>query len=251
MEWLKKYWLNLLNISASLCSIASILLLLFADKDKALLALVFVVIFLSAVLVVIIVGIFRFTKKENVEDFKIVTIFASYETFDKSKAEYNVYKVIQSKVACLTTVKQQFKWTGTNQPELSSDFQDIKKINVLNDEEAYDNVILGIRNPILYNGTTTIHLKAKLDDYDGKSKPLLSQRIEFPVVLARLRVVLRDKSDSFDKVAYLEKRKIKCSPLTSDYKIVESISFDKASKSYSYNLINPEVGYIYRIRWEK
>lgn len=61
MEWLKKYWLNLLNISASLCSIASILLLLFADKDKALLALVFVVIFLSAVLVVIIVGIFRFS----------------------------------------------------------------------------------------------------------------------------------------------------------------------------------------------
>lgn len=35
------------------------------------------------------------------------------------------------------------------------------------------------------------------------------------------------------------------------FETLESVTFDKRSKSYEYHLISPEVGCFYRIEWEK
>jgi len=32
---------------------------------------------------------------------------------------------------------------------------------------------------------------------------------------------------------------------------VRQVAFDKTSKSYEYPLLNPELGYIYRIKWNR
>lgn len=36
-----------------------------------------------------------------------------------------------------------------------------------------------------------------------------------------------------------------------DFEYIESVAFDEGNKVYSFSIVNPEPGYIYRLRWEK
>ena len=59
------------------------------------------------------------------------------------------------------------------------------------------------------------------------------------------------KPDNYRSPASLKRKKIKTQTGSADYNILKTISFDETCKSYEYHLLEPEVGYFYRIEWEK
>ncbi|GHT41276.1 hypothetical protein AGMMS49965_10820 [Bacteroidia bacterium] len=52
---------------------------------------------------------------------------------------------------------------------------------------------------------------------------------------------------------YMKVRKEHTTMLTGDvaYETIETVTFDNPCKSYEYHLLEPEVGYFYRIEWQK
>lgn len=248
MEFLKQNTLLFLNIVAGFASIVSVLFLVFTDKTNALIALVFFCVFLLIALFSILRTLRLFIRKENGEDHKKVSVFTTFETHDSTHCVFETYRVIQSKRFILTEISQNFKWSGTKQPVISSSLQKIKVVNKR--ESDYDQAVLVLKHPLVFNETATIHFKAEMDDYDGKALPYLDYRVETPINIIHYRVILRHKSEDFCKPAKILRRPI-FSNQPKDYEEIGSVPFDQKSRSYQYNLINPEVGYYYRLAWEK
>ena len=61
---------------------------------------------------------------------------------------------------------------------------------------------------------------------------------------------IHEKDDNFNAPAKVLRKPID-SNISKDYELTKSVAFDRETKSYEYNLINPEPGYYYRILWEK
>ena len=57
------------------------------------------------------------------------------------------------------------------------------------------------------------------------------------------------RDESFFQQEAVAQRKIESASQT--FTEVRQVAFDKTSKSYEYPLLNPELGYIYRIRWDR
>lgn len=89
-----------------------------------------------------------------------------------------------------------------------------------------------------------------MDDFDNISQPHLDYKVDKPINIIHYRVILRHKDSSFKTPATLKRMPIN-SKGPSTYEEFGSIPFDAVSKSYNYDLINPEVGYYYRIEWIK
>ncbi|WP_341966250.1 hypothetical protein [Flavobacterium psychrophilum] len=111
----------------------------------------------------------------------------------------------------------------------------------------YDKAILKFPKPLNYNDSCVINFKADLDDTDKQYETYISNRIIRPVDVIHYRIVLRHKEENSNAV--IERRKIESASQT--FTEVRQVTFDKTSKSYEYPLLNPELGYIYRIRWER
>lgn len=237
------------NIVANFASIVGVFYLLFTDEINTKIALVIFCAFLLSVLALILVGIHKFIKKENEENYKKISAFTSYETTDGIHGTYEIYKIIQSKRLFLSEVDHNFKWSGSKEPKISSNLQEIKhKPQIIPDD--YDKVVLHLKQPLHFNETGTIHFKAETDDFDSKAKPFLDHKVNCEMNLVQFRVTLKNKDDSYSKPAKFMKKPI-TSNVSTDYTLCESIEFDSKSKSYQYNLTNPEIGYFYRLEWEK
>lgn len=89
-----------------------------------------------------------------------------------------------------------------------------------------------------------------MDDFDGKALPHLDYRVDMSLSIIHFRVILRHKGDDFERPAKILRRRVQCEHPT-EYEEIGSVAFDKRSRSYQYNLIDPEVGYYYRLLWEK
>jgi hypothetical protein len=131
--------------------------------------------------------------------------------------------------------------TQKNEPILVFDIYDDKN------PSNYDRAILKFKNPLKFNDSCVLHFKADLDDTDQKSDTYVSNRILKPVDVIHLRVILKHKSNSSNAV--LERKKI--DSVSQNFIELKEIAFDLNSKSYEHHLLNPEVGYIYRLRWER
>ena len=64
------------------------------------------------------------------------------------------------------------------------------------------------------------------------------------------RIMLSYKPDGYNKSAIFERKKID-TEIDGEYEYLESVEFNEGNKLYSFCKINPEPGYIYRLRWEK
>lgn len=241
--------MKVFNIITGVCSIVGVIVLIFTKDLSSLIALCCLVCFLIFLLILVLETVRRFIKNSHVEPYEKVSIFMKFETDDSTHSIFEMYRVIQAKRIILTEVEQYFKWSGTKLPKVTSKFQIVK--NVINyDTNTYDKAILTLKNPLLFNETGVLHFHAELDDYDGKAIPCLEHKVDMPVNIIHFRVILRHKNDEFDLPAKLLRRKINTCNVVG-FETLESISFDKRSKSYEYHLISPEVGYFYRIEWEK
>ncbi len=82
-----------------------------------------------------------------------------------------------------------------------------------------------------------------------KSDTYVSNRIIQEVDIIHYRIILKYKPENYDVNAVLEKRKI--NSINSNFEKVEEIGFDNITKSYEYHLLKPDLGFIYRIIWER
>lgn len=249
MRTIAQWIVLIIGFLGSLCSIVSIVLLCVSVETSAHMALLCVCLFLLAFLVILIWGILRISHNENNLPHKRISIFATFETIDSTHSTYETYRVIQSKRLILTHFDHEFKWSGTKEPLISSSIQKVGKIEK-GQQGEYDSVRLILKTPLLYNENTTLHFKAELDDVDNKAKPYLDFKVDMPINLISYRVILKNKPNDFCKPAFLS-RKLINTDVPAEYEKLGSVQFDNATKSYQYTLIEPEVGYYYRLEWEK
>lgn len=236
------------NIVAGCASIMGVFYLFFTDKEVGVIALFAFCVFLLFAIGTLCIGVVKLIKKEHPDDYNKITVFTSYETTDGIHGVYEVFKVIQSKRLILQQVEHNFKWTGSKRPNISSELQEIKQL-IESDANNYDKAILLLKKPLGFNETGTIHFKALTDDFDGKAQPHLDFKVCNAINVIHFRVTLKHKDD-YSKPAKLLKKPIESSVPT-EYEQYGSICFDKLSKSYQYYLTNPEIGYYYRLEWEK
>ncbi len=256
-------WKNLLTIIGligSIASIVGIVIALLSDKNKAIIALVCVVVALLVVVACIVNRLNQYIKQEHSyldqfieqehsEDFLKLSFFTTFKQIDDTHSEYDGYRLIQSKRPILKEVPWGFKWTGSKLPKISSTLQDCNgQINPSTND--YDNVVLKFRKPLNYNETAVLHFHAEMDDIDGTAQPHLDVKIESPLSIVHYRVVLCNKEQGTRSKAKFMRMPIHCST-PSSYKTLDTISFDPITHSYEYVLTDPEVGYYYRLEWEK
>ena len=237
------------NLAAGIASIISVFYLLFKDKTNGIIAVIAFVLFLISIIVLLWVTINKLIKTDYPQDYKKIIVFVSYETEDGVKGKFEVFKVIQAKKLVLDRVEHCYKWSGSKEPTISSDLQEIRE-KIPSSSDDYDKAILVLKKPLAYNETGTIHFKADTDDVDRKALPYLDHKVDTEMNAISFRVTLKYKDNNYAKPAKLLKKPIKSnSPV--GYKEIRSVAFDKESKSYQYNLLNPEIGYFYRLEWEK
>ena len=99
----------------------------------------------------IIWAIYSFVKRSNENNHLKVSVFTKFEALDKTHSIFETYRVIQSKRLVLSEIDQNFKWSGSQLPKVSSRFQKVK--DVITNEHDYDKAILTFEKPLLYNET--------------------------------------------------------------------------------------------------
>lgn len=242
--------LQLFQIAAGTASIISLCLFFVAGSPTAIIAaLVSVIAFMMAVF-------YRFyqitndilTKRYPTGTFTSST-FAVYRTEDGQHYILNIFKNIQCKTPYMNSYDYGFNWTGSNYPEIESELQQIGPITKTPDGQ-YDTVRLGFVKPILYNQNEVIHIRMNLNDADGTSSPHLESRVEEPVRIIHWRVELRHLEGNEHLPAKIYKKRINAE-VSQSYIHIDTVPFDTMSKSYNHYLMNPEIGYYYRIEWEK
>lgn len=234
---------------ASLASILGLVFLFIADKLALFIALAFFCLMLLTFTIYLIYTLYKVLDIKQT-DHENRSTFIKYETLDGNCITYETYKLIQVKKPVLTEMDYNFKWTGTHLPKITSDLQEVINIVDEHDPTKYDRALLKFKKPIYYNQSCVLHFKAILDDVDKVSLPHVETRVTSEVDIIHYRIILKNKPLEFSKNAILEKRKI-TSAINASFEKIKEISFDSTTKSYEYHLLNPEIGYYYRISWKK
>ena len=165
-----------------------------------------------------------------------------------------MYRLIQSKRALLTHIEYKFKWSGTKAPTISSNSQVLGPVVTSQDEHTWDKCDIHFKTPLTYNESTVVHIKTQNDDYDGKTQPYISSKLDSPIKIMQFKVLLSYKPDNYTAKAKYERKKIDVDvdvDVDSSWEYIDSIDFDTKYKQYQYVDVDPEPGYIYRIMWEK
>lgn len=241
--------LVIFNLVSGFASILSVVLYFFNVDWAIHFALFYFICFLLSILLLLWWAIHGMLRKENQYDFKKLSAFSFYDTSDGVKGVYESFRVIQSKRLYLRCVDWNFKWSGSKQPILKSSLQKVEG-NVIDGGMEYDKIRLLLKRPLAFNEVETIHFCAEVDDVDGMAGPYFAYKVDAPISLVHFRITLRHKATEYNNPAKIQKKLIE-SQCSSDYVDVCTVSFDKETKSYQYDLLNPEVGYFYRILWEK
>ncbi len=240
------FWFNGV---AGLCSIVSVLIAIFGERIGAYIALGSFVLFLISIVAILWYWIYGVIHQEYPDDYVRLSVFSSYETSDGVNGVYERYRTIQVKRLALSSIDFQFKWTGSKAPEISSDLQRVVGEPVSGGKD-YDRIKLAFKDILLYNETAIIHFRAKVEDLDQKAIPMDCYKVETPTPLIHYRITLKNKPDGYNVPAKLQKCLINSS-IRVDFEDIKSIPFDPLTKSYQCDLINPEIGYYYRILWER
>lgn len=248
MQTFIKWVVLILGFCGSVASIVGGILSLCSTSISSVVVLGCLCVFLLSVLILNIYGVFQFIKKENGKPYKKISIFATFETCNDTHSKYETYRVIQSKRLALTYFDHEFKWSGTKQPIISSDIQ-IKGKYTPKDATEYDVVRLHFKKPLIFNDTATVHFRAELDDVDHVAKPYLEFKVDTPINLILYKIILKNKPADFNESATLYKKPIDAR--IGVYESVCTVSFDPITKTYQYPLIDPTVGYFYKLEWKK
>ncbi|MFN0050318.1 MAG: hypothetical protein ACKVOU_14435 [Cytophagales bacterium] len=244
MKFFKEHLLSSFFFLSALASIISLFFPIFQSNQLATIALLFFVATLIILLFKLILGINEFTETSYPEDYSTNSSFIKYSTFDGIRISYEVYKSIQCKRLYKTYYEYDFKWSGKNEPKISSKLQNFKK-TIKNNEIGLDKAILEYPEPLYFNQSAIIHFLAELNDPDQVSKPYVCVKIDYKINILHFRIELKHRNNIQYKI---ERRKIDIQ-VAAEYELLEK--FNVEGNSFEYHLINPEIGYFYRIVWDE
>ena len=115
-------------ILAAIASLLGLVVLLFSDPMKANIALGF---FCVAVLILfykLLSTLNDYLKSGSPNGYSNDSSYVRYSTRDGVNIEYEIYKFIQCKKLIMTEHEYGYKWSGSQEPEVFSDIQEVSKL---------------------------------------------------------------------------------------------------------------------------
>lgn len=250
ITFFKTYVSTPYTVLTSFCSIAGFIVLFVKNETACIVALSVFCLCLLALFFVIYRGINKLILESSEKEYRSISSFYTFECIDGQRSTFDVYRLIQCKRLFLKEISYNFKWSGTRMPEITSNTHSIKNVSHNADKEKWDDASIIFNRPLRYNESTVINIKTTNDDFDGQAKPWLSCKLESPIEMMVYRVLLPYKPNEYNSNATFERKKID-TQIDGEYEHIESVPFNSGNKQYSYCIVNPEPGYIYRLRWEK
>ena len=251
---MKKYLSSFIGpyyaFAASACSIIGLVIVILADKNAVIVALLTLCLCMAIILVGTILAIDRFLRQNYNKDYKGISSFYVYQTDDGIKSTFETFRLIQCKRMFLSQIEYKFKWSGSLMPKIWSKSQIIESIVHHDDVRQWDSALLKFRKPLMYNESTVVHIKTENDDHDGSAKPYIYCRLETPIDIMQFRVLLAYKPDGYSEKAIFERKPIS-QDIDSEFEYIESVDFNVLYKQYYHVIVDPSPGYIYRLRWVK
>lgn len=245
MDTAKSEWLiKACTVLGTIASVVGVAVVFVADTGKAAVALLCVILFLSAVSLHAIFFLRKFLRAKYPTDYLKLSSFITFEAMDDNHSRYDEYRFIQSKRPILTEVQWRFKWTGSKTPKISSTLQNCNGKVSLN-ANGFDIARMQLKRPLRFNESTMLHFHADMDDVERNAKPMVFQKVSEPIDVINFKVVLRNKTSNPNA------RLIRKSMVSSTDEVLETVPFDTDTKSYQHTLPNPEVGYFYRLEWDE
>ncbi|WP_156954271.1 hypothetical protein [Paraburkholderia acidipaludis] len=176
---------------------------------------------------------------------------ARYTTSDGLKATYEVVRHIQVKKPVMTSFEHKFFWSGSKSPRIESDIQTCGDVREIADDRRKF-VRLKFPQARIYNDVEIIHIKMALDDSDKAASPYLSLQVEEPIRLVNFRVELlhRVAPHHLGQLATISQTPIENLEHAVKQEIA-TVAFDGVTRSFAYQVVNPEPGYIYTLEWQR
>lgn len=249
-EKAKETFLFWFAIISGVFSIGGGIMAFCSDKNKSIIALFAIIVFLLALLFSFWYAINKLIRNNNENEFQKLSFFTKYECLDKTHIKYDGYRLIQSKRPVLSEIKWMFKWSGSVPPKISSTLQNCDGKIVTSSSNDYDHAVLKFKKALTYNESAVVHFHAEMDDVDGLAQPYLDVKIDEPISVVDFQVTLAYKASDFSEQAKFMRKRIN-SAVPANYEIIGTVNYNPNSKSYEYVLTNPEVGYYYRLEWVK
>jgi hypothetical protein len=235
------------NLIASLASVTGLLISIFSNKDATEIALASLILFLSLILLRFFYVTKTFLLQKTEYGYHKFATYVRYSTDDGKHISYELHKYLQCKTIAMDEYVHEFYWSGSSQPVITSLLQTCSSFQKAPKGE-YDKAILKFKKPLGYNEFAIVHVKMDIDDSDQRSSPFCEQAVKEVVQLLNFRIELRHLENHSD--ARISKRRLSA-PVQSIYEPVSFSKFDTSSRAYEYTVFMPEVGYCYRIEWDK
>jgi len=232
---------------AGISSILSLLIAITSNKDHTLIALVVFIIFLLILLIYIFFILGKVLNLRNESGFLRYATILKYSTLDGKNIVFESYRFIQCKDLLLSEYEHKYYWTGSQKPKISSN--NLNFVSLIENPQEYDVAKFRMETPLKYNETGVLNIKMDINDSDKKSSTHLEMTVREPVRFFQFRVEL--KHSIGDRENAILKRKKVSNASSGSYKEVCTVSFDAHTKSYEHILTSPEVGYAYRLEWNR
>lgn len=173
-----------------------------------------------------------------------------WTTADGDQIVYEVFRHIQIKKPYMRCLDHRFNWTGTKLPRIESALQSVSEIRQI-EGEMTRGVTLKFPTTRIYNDVEIINFKMHLDDSDHKASPFLLQRVESPIRLITFQVeLLHAPAKYMNSVAIVTKRSLSHGNAAVETQI-DTVNFDVRTKSFYCQLLEPELGYDYKLSWQR
>lgn len=216
----------------------------FDSKTSAIIALLVYSVGVSALMASIYRLFSKSMSARSKDGFCRMATTCIFRTEDGKNARFECRRFIQSKSAFLTSIKHDFKWRGTGSYIIESGGSKLTP-TCSADSGEFDHVIVPIGKNLYYNECDVVEVSF-LSDY-ANIKPVFTQKIEQPIGTLEFKVMLGHKDDAGEISLY---RKPIKSSVDKEYDVVSKLSFNKTFRMYEYSF-TPEVGYIYKLEWQK
>lgn len=167
-----------------------------------------------------------------------------FRTNDGVHAEFEFRRFIQCKTAFMSCIRHDFKWNGSGEPEIRSD-GNVLKPTMNADSGEFDHVIVPIGKNLYYNECAVV--SDTFESSYSNINPMFCLKIDEPVGSIDFKIMLGHKSEAPEAVLYKKKFGSK---VDMPYVRIDSACFNKTFKMYEISF-TPEVGYIYKLEWQK
>lgn len=227
-------------------SLIGFALLFITNEKQGIIALIAFVVFLLILLFRVFWVTDQFLKNKSPNGYEKLSTSAKYLS-DGNLIQYELKKFIQCKQILMGKHEHNFYWTGSRDPKISSETMEYEK--TVEAEDGYKKAIFKFKTPLIYNGVFVAHIKMEIDDSDKRSSPHLEHYIKDRTQLVSFKVQLPYKKKRVIPDAKLSRRPI--NSVNTPYEHLNAIKFDRNTFTYEHNLFEPEVGYSYRLDWER